>query len=136
MVDQVAEIEFPQATPSSWSRLKGLLRHRVMENMIALWGVQVIRKVLPMVTMPYLGRTIGPHGLGLVAFVQGFTIFVALLIEYGFNLSATRELAQCRNSRQRRSELVGGVLGAQILMSSLAVALSFVASRFVPILAA
>lgn len=112
-----------------------LFRHRVFQNMIALWGVQIIRKILPVVTMPYLGRVLGPDGLGLVAFVQGFTTFGSLLIEYGFNLSATRELAQCRADKHQRARLMGGVLGAQLGLSAVAVLLSIIASRFVPILA-
>lgn len=122
-------------TAPAWAeRVNRLLRHRIMRNMIALWGVQIIRKILPVVTMPYLGRVLGPEGLGLVAFVQGYTIFGSILIEYGFNLSATRELARCRESRDRRAELMGGVLGAQALFSLAAAAGSAAAARFVPIL--
>lgn len=119
----------------SFRRAISLFRHSVIQNMIALWGVQIIRKILPVITMPYLGRVLGPDGLGLVAFVQGFTTFGSLLIEYGFNLSATRELARCRADKQRRAELLGSVLGAQIGLSALAIALSVAASRFIPILA-
>ncbi len=116
------------------SGIARLFRHSVMQNMLALWGLQIFRKVLPVVTMPYLGRVLGPGGLGLIAFIQGYTVFTGLLIEYGFNLSATRELAQSRADRRRRSELLGGVLGAQGMLAVLAVAASLCVSRFVPML--
>lgn len=124
----------PPPPVALWDKVVRLLRHGVIQNMIALFGVQVFRKILPVVTMPYLGRVLGPGGLGLVAFVQGFTVFVTLVIEYGFNLSATRELARCRDSKERRSHLLGGVLGAQAAFAVLTVAASFGISRFVPML--
>lgn len=115
--------------------IKTALRNGVLRNMLAMWGVQFIRKTLPLVTMPYLGRVLGPAGWGLVAFFQGYAAFVTLLVEYGFNLSATRGVARCRESKDELADLFAGVLGAQLLLGALGVAGALVARAWVPMLA-
>src|SRR5437660_5395102 len=89
----------------------------LMKNMLALWGIQVYRKTIPLVTLPYLARVLGPEGWGMVAFVQSFAAFLVLLIEFGFEISATREVARCADSREKRAELFAGVLGAQAVLA-------------------
>ena len=128
--DRQAILEKEESAPPA----EPVVRSSVIRNLIAMGAVQVCRKVLPVVTMPYLGRVLGPAGLGSIAVVQGFTVLAGLLIEYGFNLSATRELAQSRQSKQRRAELLSGVLGAQALLVLLAFVSSYACSWFIPIL--
>ena len=72
-----------------------------MQNAAALYGVQFVRKLLPLVIIPYLARTLGPAGWGVVAFTQSIAEFMVLVIEFGFNLSATREIARNRESKRR-----------------------------------
>jgi PST family polysaccharide transporter len=49
--------------------------------------------IAPLITTPYLARVLGPDGWGPVLLAQGVAAFVALLPEFGFDLSGTRDLA-------------------------------------------
>lgn len=109
-----------------------VLRSGLVRNALALYGVQVCRKVLPFVTIPYLARVLGPVALGRVAFVQAFSELLVLLVEFGFGLSATREIARHRDSRSECSDIVAGVLGAQILLGLITVSVAIGAYYFVP----
>src|SRR6266699_3729260 len=89
---------------------------------------------MPVITMPFLARMLGATGWGTVAFVQGFAGCVILLVEFGFYVSGTREVARCRESRERLSEICGGILGAQILLA-LCVTIAVIAVQpWIPIL--
>jgi len=96
---------------------KRLLRHAVVQNALSLYGVQAASYLVPLVTIPYLARVLGTTGWGLVAFTQGFGAYVAILGEYGFMFSATREAAQNRGDRDKLANILAGVQGAKALLA-------------------
>lgn len=105
-----------------------LLRGRTAQNLLALYGVQFANYLLPLITIPFLARILGPAGWGSLAVVQSFAQYLNLLIEYGFHLSATREVARYRSDQNRLAELLAGVLGAKVLLVLLAIGLTFALS--------
>jgi len=100
-----------------------------VQNIVALYGVQAAAYVFPLITVPYLARVLGPEGWGKVAMAQAFGQYLAIVVEYGFGLSATREVARARDSLERRAELLAGVMGAKALLALPAVGLAWLASR-------
>lgn len=104
------------------------------ENLVSLCGVHLLNYIMPLVTLPLLARVLGPSHWGQLAFAEAYAMYLSLFIEYGFGLSATRELAQLRDDAAARSRLLSGVLGAQSLMVlgafAVTVALGFAAPRF------
>ena len=111
-----------------------LARNPLVQNAAALYGVQIVRKVLPLIIVPYLARTLGAAGWGVVAFTLSMAELMVLLIEFGFNLSATREVARARDSGEECGAIMSGVLGAQVLLATVGVLCAIVASRFIPLL--
>jgi polysaccharide transporter, PST family len=109
-----------------------MLESPLVQNAAALYGVQISRKIVPLVIVPYLARTLGPAGWGMVAFAQSLGEFIVLLIEFGFNLSATRAIARNRHSREKCGEIVAGVVGAQLLLAVAAVSVAILVSRWIP----
>lgn len=119
----------------TWTRLHPgrLWRHALVQNALALYGVQIAGYIVPLVTIPYLARVLGAAGWGLVAFTQSFGTFVALVGEYGFGLSATREVARCREDRTTLSNTVAGVLGAKGVLAVASLAVALVVRLWIPI---
>jgi PST family polysaccharide transporter len=111
-----------------------LLRSQVVQNTAALYGVQISRKLVPLIIVPYLARTLGPAGWGTVAFAQSLGEFIVLVIEFGFNLSATRAIARNRESKESCGEIVAGVLGAQVLLALAVGGAAILVSRWIPLL--
>jgi len=115
-------------------RAERLRRDPVGRNSAALYGVQFCRKLFPLFTVPYLTRILKPGGWGRVAFVLSMAEIVALVIEFGFNLSATREISCQRHHRANCRDVMGGVLGAQTLLAVIGIGLAGVVSAHVPLL--
>ena len=85
-------------------------------NATALYAAHVAGLIVPLLTIPYLARVLRPTGWGLVVFAQSFGAWLALVMEYGFDLSGTRAVARVGADRSRLSEIVAGVQGAKLLM--------------------
>lgn len=111
-----------------------LRRDPVAQNSAALYGVQFCRKIFPLITVPYLTRMLKPGGWGTVAFVLSMSEIVALIIEFGFNLSATREISRQRHDRQICGEVMGGVLGAQVFLAIIGIGLAVAVAARIPLL--
>ncbi len=82
----------------------------VAENFLSLSVLQVTSFLVPLITMPYLFRVLGPSKCGLIAFASAFVQYFAAIIEYGFGLSATREIAINQNDPHKVSEIFCSVL--------------------------
>lgn len=106
----------------------------LVQNAAALYGAQIGRKLLPLLIIPYLAHTLGPTGWGLVAFAQSLGEFVVLGIEFGFALSATRAIARNRDSAAACGTIASGVVGAQLLLATVGVALAIFVAQWIPTL--
>jgi PST family polysaccharide transporter len=119
---------FPKP-PSNFNPRK-LLHSGFLHNVIALYGVQACTYALPLLTFPYLARVLGPSGWGVVVFAQAIGIVITCVVEYGFDISASRETSLHRHDPERLSELISGVLGAKCLLAALCVAGALFSRRF------
>jgi polysaccharide transporter, PST family len=111
-----------------------LFKSKIAHNAASLYVVQGCRKLLPLFTLPYLARVLGPSGWGDVAFTQSMGDFISIFVEFGFLLSATRDLAQNRHSNEDCGRIAVGTFGAQATLASLAVVVALAVSTRVPLL--
>jgi PST family polysaccharide transporter len=95
-------------------------------------AVQAGSYLLPLINIPYLLRVIGPEHFGLIAFSQAVMAYFVTLNEYGFNLSATRELAVHRDDPVLRSELFSSVMAIKIILCLLSLAILCLLVAVVP----
>jgi polysaccharide transporter, PST family len=107
-----------------------LLHSSFVHNVIALYGVQGCTYALPLLTFPYLARVLGPSGWGVVVFAQAIGMVIASVVEYGFDISASRETSRHRHDPERLSALISGVLGAKSLLAIVCVAGALFSRRF------
>ncbi|ADW20930.1 flippase [Thermus scotoductus] len=101
-------------------------------NILALYGVHIANYLFPLLTVPYLARVLGPKEWGLLAFAQAFGGYLQLLVEFGFSLSATRQVARARDSLRGRAELLASVLGAKAFLGLLAIGVALLVGGFIP----
>jgi polysaccharide transporter, PST family len=109
---------------------KRWIRNTFIHNVIALYGVQACTYALPLLTFPYLARVLGPSGWGVVVYAQAIGIVIASLVEYGFDISASRETSRHRDEPGRLAELISGVLGAKSLLAIVGILGAILSRRF------
>ncbi|WEV48812.1 oligosaccharide flippase family protein [Acinetobacter sp. ESL0695] len=63
------------------------------ENALSLIVVQVVNLVLPLLAVPYLAKVLGPENLGNIVFSIAIAQILVVLTDFGFNLSASRDIA-------------------------------------------
>lgn len=68
-------------------------KNRLHENIFSMVTLRGIEYLLAFLLVPYLMRTLGPARYGSIAFMQGIVSYLALVINYGFNLMAPRDIA-------------------------------------------
>jgi PST family polysaccharide transporter len=92
--------------------------HRtIAENFVSLSALQVLNYALPLVTFPYLVRVLGADKFGLVAFAQALNTYFMIVVDYGFNMSGTREISLTRAEPEKISVTVSGILTIKCLMT-------------------
>jgi PST family polysaccharide transporter len=101
-----------------------------MHNLFAMYGQYCASYLLALVTVPYLGRVLGPATWGLLAAVQSFGGYLLLSVEFGFALSATKEAARWKHDPVMLRDILAGVLGAKVILALAAATLAAVAERF------
>ncbi len=77
----------------------------VIKNVVSLIGVQGANYIVPLITLPYLVRVLGPVGYGGLNFSLAFVQYFILLADYGFNLSVTKQISVIRDDKEKTSEL-------------------------------
>jgi PST family polysaccharide transporter len=130
--DAVSLAARPERSPSgepsrAISLLARLVRSPIARNASALYAVRFATFVLPLVSLPYLARTLEVETFGVVTFAQSFAAWLTIVVEYGFSLSATREVARHRANPAALSDIVTGVIGAKAGLTIMAVVIAFVA---------
>lgn len=109
---------------------------KLIRNFFSLSLVQFANNFLPLLTVPVIARIIGPDKFGAINFAAAIVTYFSLLINYGFDLTATRAIARAPHDLEGRNKVFSNILFAKILLLSLSL-LVFVPSLFlVPAMAA
>ncbi len=88
---------------------------KLLSNFLSLAILRGSTYILPLLTLPYLIRVLGAEKFGLVMFAQAFVMFFNILVDYGFNLTATRNISIHRSNLTKVSEIFHAVYAIKIL---------------------
>jgi len=94
-------------------------RKVVMKNVALLSTLQIITYTLPILIVPYLFRVLGPDKFGLIAFAQSFVQYFIILTDYGFSISATKEISLCRHEHSKVCRAFSSVMLVKISLAFL-----------------
>lgn len=88
----------------------------LISNFAYLTLLQVAGYVFPLLTMPYIAKVIGPEGFGKIAFAAAIMIWVQTITDWGFNYTATREVAKNRDNDILVSDIFSNVFWARCIL--------------------
>ncbi len=92
-------------------------------NFASLSLLQVANYILPLITLPYLARTIGVDKFGAIAFGTSVIVYFHTLVDYGFHYTAVRDISKNRDNADYVSKLFSSV----IVIRCILMLLSFIA---------
>ncbi len=96
---------------------------RIIQNSIALFAVDVGNKLLPLVTFPWIVRSLGPESYGKLGFAVAVTGFFGLLAAPGFAAFGIREAARALEPPRT---LAQKLMSARIMLAACSYALLIV----------
>ncbi len=82
----------------------------IIKNTFFLSILQVVNILTPLIALPYILSTIGADNWGSIAFAYSVTAYFTIIINYGLDVSAVKDVACARNNPQALSRIVSSVL--------------------------
>lgn len=106
---------------SFYARIRG--ERQLFDNIISLFLLQGANYILPLITIPYLVRVFGPELFGLLSFSSSTIGYFVLITDYGFNLSATRQVSIYRDDKSKINQIVSSVMIIKVFLMLFSLAL-------------
>ncbi|MDR2138219.1 MAG: oligosaccharide flippase family protein [Tannerella sp.] len=82
----------------------------VVKNAAWLTVFEALRVIMPFIALPYLFHTVGEDSYGNVVFAQAIVACFSLIVNFGLDVSAVRDVARLRNDKPGLDALVSAVL--------------------------
>lgn len=102
---------------------------RIIKNMTALGVLQIANYLIPLIVLPVVSRVLGASLFGSVGYAQNVVTYLTLLVNYGFEYSATRQIALANEDKERKRRLFWSVITAKFGL----LVLSFVILAILPL---
>ena len=89
---------------------------KVLHNVTLLSALQLVTYFFPIIILPYLFRVIGPERFGLIAFAQAFVQYFIIVTDYGFSVSATKEISLCIEYKRKVIGVISAVMSIKAVL--------------------
>lgn len=94
-------------------------RKSLKANFIWQSSYQVLLIIIPLITTPYLSRTLGAEGVGVFSYTQAIASYFVMFAMLGMSTYGVREIAAAGEDRQRRSRTFWSAYATQAITSGL-----------------
>ena len=88
----------------------------VAHNFLSLLVLQGANYILPLLILPFLVRILGAEKFGLVMFAQSLSTFLTVFVDFGFNISGTREISIARANKEKIGKIFLAIMIIKIFL--------------------
>lgn len=78
-----------------------LRKSKVVENIASLGLIQIANFLIPLLIIPYIVRALGVEAIGKVGYAQAIISYLTIVVNYGFEYSATQDIAINKNNKDK-----------------------------------
>src|SRR5690554_5905534 len=96
--------------------LKKLTSHRLFKNTSALIIMQLFTYVAPFIVLPYLSRTLGADGFGLMIAALSLTVIANVCTDFGFNLFRSYLISRKQNQTRYISKVITAIYSLKLVL--------------------
>ena len=92
-------------------------KKRLISNFFSQFILRGFQFMIPLITMTYLVRTIGLENFGLVNLALSLGLYFGAIIQFGFTITATREIARYRDDPKQLTKIYSATLTASLVLA-------------------
>jgi polysaccharide transporter, PST family len=100
-------------------------------NILSMLTLQGVNFIIPLILLPILVNNLGNEKFGLLIFAQVFINYFNLLVNFGFDLSATRQISIHRNNDKRLSEIFYSVFFIRLILLLFSIILLYFILKYI-----
>ena len=111
-------------------------KNKIVNNTIMLMIFNIAKIIFPFITLPYLTRVLTTDTYGVVTYAKTIMNYMQIFVDFGFVLSATKDIVKCRENKNEIGQVIGDTMVARIMLGLLGFLLVLIISIALPILRA
>jgi len=101
-------------------------------NFVSMALLQAGNFLVPILTLPYLSRTLGVTGFGIYSFSLAVMAALGVIVEWGFPLNATANVAKHRDNAELLVSLLNSTVAAKLILVLSCAAVLVILCSFAP----
>lgn len=109
-------------------------KNKILTNTIMLTIFQISKILFPFVTLPYLTRVLSTDSYGVVAYVKTVMNYMQIFVDFGFVLSATKDIVKNTENKEKMEYIIGDTMIARIALGLIGFIIVLILSLILPIL--
>lgn len=82
----------------------------LIKNIASLGFIQLANYAIPLLIIPIVVRALGVENIGKVSYAQGIISYLTIIVNYGFEFSATKQIALNKENKQATNGIFWGVM--------------------------
>jgi PST family polysaccharide transporter len=103
-----------------------------LSTFVSFNTIQAAQLFLPMLALPWLARVLGPEAYGLCLYMGVISGIVTLVVDWGFPLGGTRDVAMNRGRKEALGTILADALSAKAMLAACCFLVCLLLLPFVP----
>jgi O-antigen/teichoic acid export membrane protein len=105
---------------------------REVKDVVYLIALQGLNYVAPLIVFPYLMIVLGAEKFGYIGFSLSVSQYLMLLVDFGFNFSATKKIALSKDNSEEINKIFAATLFAKIILLFISFLILMILAFLVP----
>jgi len=110
--------------------MKNVLKNGLMRNIASVGVLQLANYIVPLLIVPFVTRALGKEMFGSVSYAQNIVAYLTLLVTYGYEYSATQDIALNREDKGKLRTIFWTVIRSRLALFLLSLLLLAATSVF------
>ena len=104
--------------------------HVLFRNIASVGILQLANYIVPLIVVPFVTRALGKEVFGQVSYAQNIIAYLTLLVTYGYEYSATGDVALARDNKHKLRTIFWTVIRSRMRLFALSLLLLALAAVF------